>query len=88
MCKHGTLKEVTISPKPFKVKVDSCIADEIVWLNSQGVYTANSCCGHGEDKSIALIYTNHGSIQKAIELGYEPKPFSDMFWQIKLKQNV
>jgi hypothetical protein len=85
LCKHGTLKTVTITPKPFDVKIDACIADEIVWLNEQGVYTAGSCCGHGKDKPTALINVNHGSIQRAIELGYDPKPYTMMLWEIELK---
>lgn len=85
MCKHGTLKEVLITPKPFKVKIDKCVADEIVWLNSQGVYTANCCCGHGDENPQVLIYTNHGSISRAEELGYYPKPFSDMLWIMQMK---
>lgn len=28
--------------------VDSCIADLVEALNAAGIYTANSCCGHGE----------------------------------------
>jgi hypothetical protein len=85
LCKHGTLKTVTITPRPFTVKIDECIADEIVWLNKQGVYTAGSCCGHGKDKPTALIHVNHGSIQRAIELGYDPKPYTPMLWEIELK---
>ena len=85
MCTHGTLKEVTITPKPFNVKLDACIAEEIVWLNSQGVYTANSCCGHGKGKPKALIYANHGSVKKAIEMGYDPKPVDMLLWEIELK---
>jgi hypothetical protein len=85
LCKHGTLKTVTITPKPFDVKIDACIADEIVWLNAQGVYTANSCCGHGDQKPTALIHVNHGSIKRARELGYDPKPYTPMLWEIELK---
>lgn len=35
--------------------VDSCIAPIVQALNDAGIYTANSCCGHGEiDGSILL----------------------------------
>ena len=85
MCSHGMLKEIIISPKPFSVKIDSCIADEIAWLNSQGVYTVNSCCGHGKEKPKAVIYANHNSVKTAIELGYDPRPIDMMFWEIELK---
>lgn len=85
MCSHGTLKEVTIAPKPYTVKIDACIAEEIVWLNEQGVYTVNSCCGHGDGRPVALIFANHGSLQKAIELGYYPRQYEGLIWEIELK---
>lgn len=87
MCSHGTLKDVIIVPKPFSVKIDSCIANEIAWLNSQGVYTVNSCCGHGKEKPKAIILANYGSVAKAIELGYAPIPVDMMLWEIELKSN-
>jgi len=35
--------------------VDSCIADIVQALNAAGIYTAQSCCGHGKgDGSIIL----------------------------------
>lgn len=76
---------VTIAPRPYDVSLDSCIADEIVRLNSEGVYTVNSCCGHGESPPVALITANHGSLGRAYELGYEPKQFDGLIYQIKLK---
>ncbi len=36
------------------VKVDDCIAQEIVFLNSIGIYALNSCCGHGREKPNAI----------------------------------
>ena len=35
--------------------IDRCIADIVQALNAAGIYTANSCCGHGKtDGSIIL----------------------------------
>ena len=34
--------------------IDSCIAPIVKALNEAGVYTAQSCCGHGGDGSILL----------------------------------
>ena len=35
--------------------VDACIAPIVQALNDAGIYTANSCCGHGKsDGSIVL----------------------------------
>lgn len=85
MCEHGNLTEIIIKPKPFKIKVDSCLREEIKWLNQNGVYTAGCCCGHGKRKPTALIYVNHGSFKKSVELGYTPQPYTDMLYQIELK---
>lgn len=48
--------------------IDRCIAREISDLNSRGVITSNSCCGHGKGKPDAVIYKS--SIPRAEELGY------------------
>lgn len=61
------MKEVIISQK---IKVDECIAQEIVYLNSIGVHTINCCCGHGELKPQALIKPS--SRKEAINQGYNP----------------
>ena len=65
MCGHGTDTLLTVivparlsyTGKDRKaVKgIDSCIAPLVQALNSAGIYTANSCCGHGrEDGWITL----------------------------------
>lgn len=41
--------------------VDRCLAPAVVLLNALGIYTANSCCGHGKvGASIALHRENGG----------------------------
>lgn len=66
MCKWGTDREITIERR---VHVDSCIADKIVELNRQGVYTTGCCCGHGEAPASATILPS--SQDRARELGYD-----------------
>lgn len=58
MCKWGTetLLLVPIDPAlayngefRWDIKgIDSCIADLVQALNAAGIYTSNSCCGHGQ----------------------------------------
>ncbi len=59
------MQEVIISQK---IKVDDCIVQEIVWLNSVGVHTIGSCCGHGKENPHTIIKSS--SHQRAKELGY------------------
>lgn len=40
--------------------IDRCIAPIIEALNAGGVYTANSCCGHGEEDG--TIHLHDGRI--------------------------
>jgi len=65
--------EITISSK---IMVDECIAKEIAYLNSLGVRTRHSCCGHGKESAYALIEPGYHIPERAKELGYEPY-FSD-----------
>jgi len=65
--------EITISSK---IMVDECIADEIVRLNSLGVRTRHSCCGHGKENAYAIIEPGYRIPERAKELGYGPY-FSD-----------
>ncbi len=57
MCAHGD-EVVLLVPMPAYLSytgtfrwdykgVDTCIAPIVQALNNAGVYTANSCCGHG-----------------------------------------
>ena len=36
--------------------VDSCIADIVDALNAAAIYTANSCCGHGQSEGSILLH--------------------------------
>lgn len=36
--------------------VDSCIAPLVQALNDAGIYTANSCCGHGDDEGEIILH--------------------------------
>ena len=55
MCIHGDLEEMVLNHR--KVNVDKCIAPYVKALNTNGVQTAMSCCGHGEiDGSIMTTY--------------------------------
>ena len=67
MCNWGTEQEIVIEQR---VKVDSCIAAEIVELNHQGVRTEGCCCGHLKGMAQALIRAS--SVDRARELGYDP----------------
>lgn len=59
MCEWGTIERVLV-PVPADLShtgglhwvykpIDRCIADIVRALNSSGVHTSDSCCGHGED---------------------------------------
>ncbi len=48
--------------------VDRCIAREVSDLNSRGIITSNSCCGHRKGEPDAVIYKS--SIPQAQKLGY------------------
>lgn len=91
MCKWGTYKKIMVIRRanPFvedgwhEISVDSCIADELQMLNSKGVITLNSCCGHYKGEPNCLVAKE--SVQKCIELGYQPKQYKDTdMYQIKL----
>jgi hypothetical protein len=53
-----------------RIEVDDEIADEIRWLNVQGVITEGSCSGHGKMSPSAVIRPS--SRDRAVELGYDP----------------
>ena len=46
MCKHGDYVEIVVQGK--KIRVDRCLEHYIKALNSNGIITTDSCCGHGE----------------------------------------
>lgn len=37
-------------------EVDACIAPIIQALNNAGIYTANSCCGHGKNNGSIILH--------------------------------
>jgi hypothetical protein len=80
MCKHGTDKEITITQV---IKVDACIADEIAFLNANGVRTENSCCGHGNYHASALILPS--SLRRAEGMGYKVTAMVGGLYEIELK---
>ena len=54
MCKHGETEWVVLQGK--KVKIDKCLVPYIKALNTNGIRTAASCCGHGEiDGSVVVM---------------------------------
>ncbi|WP_121605408.1 hypothetical protein [Virgibacillus sp. Bac332] len=55
MCKHGTEKYVTVNDKKKAVPIDACIANEIEYLNKQGIITLGCCCGHGKSGQVVTI---------------------------------
>lgn len=79
MCAWGT-DELCLVPIPAELSytgefrwairgVDACIAPIVNALNAAGIYTAQSCCGHG--KGPGRIDLHDGRI---IWIEYEAKP--------------
>ncbi len=70
MCEwQEDLRTVTISQTHV---VDGCLADELELLNSYGVRTINSCCGHGTEEGYFNIHQNDSLSRGIAEgLGYE-----------------
>lgn len=66
MCKHGdtirlpviSLDVLTGRGKWAYRKIDRCLAPLVQALNVAGIYTSNSCCGHG--KGSGGIYLHDG----------------------------
>lgn len=62
MCAWGTSKTVHC-PAGFngtnrqrtKVPVDACIADLVAALNAAGLFTRDSCCGHGNGPGLIRL---------------------------------
>ena len=66
MCDWGT-QVLLLVPMPAELShtgqfrwaikgVDACIADLVQALNSAGIYTANSCCGHGKAPGVIFLH--------------------------------
>ncbi len=73
MCQGHNAGEFTEIIIKDRIKVDSCIANEVGWLNEHGVITRGSCCGHGQYPGSILI--KRSCSKRARELGYDPKPY-------------
>ena len=76
MCKWGTDTIIGVIrrnnefiPDGWHMKgVDSCIAEQVQYLNMMGVVTVGCCCGHGEHPGD--IGVDIGSKDKLAALGY------------------
>ena len=60
MCDQNNETEITLNkPRPVskrtKIKVDTCIAGLVQYLNDVGVETLGSCCGHGNGPASLLV---------------------------------
>ncbi len=54
MCQHGETIEIVINHK--RVKIDKCLVEYVKALNTNGIRTSTSCCGHGEiDGSVVVM---------------------------------
>ena len=66
MCKWGTDKEVRVfipaelshtgEDRFDTKKIDACIAPIVRALTNAGIYTTQSCCGHGNDDGIIWLH--------------------------------
>lgn len=54
------------------IPCDKCLSDEVLSLNSMGIKTTGSCCGHSRVQ--AYIQVDDDSVQKMHDLGYEAIP--------------
>lgn len=69
MCEHGTYKRVRLNRArensgTIVVSVDSCIADEVQYLNDCGVVTLGCCCGHGQTGQVCEWENIHGKFRE------------------------
>lgn len=68
---------------------DACIAEEVEYLNSIGIKTLNSCCGHG-NKNLAFVLVENAE-KEMRKLGYEkdllfnPNRTNKSSWKSKTK---
>lgn len=84
MCVWGTHTYVYVIRRnnPFiadgwhSVAVDVCIAKYVQRMNCEGVITVGCCCGHFGDNLPHVLIASE-SKQKAIDLGYDVKPFGE-----------
>jgi hypothetical protein len=55
-----------------EIDVDRCLADEILWLNSEGIETGDCCCGHGERPAYVSVLGSEGH-ERMRRLGYRQR---------------
>jgi hypothetical protein len=82
MCEYGNVKILnhpnitnSFTGKHKTPYIDSCIYDEIKYLNDKGVKTWGCCCGHGIDIPHCLISDYSAGICE--DLGYNAHEFSE-----------
>lgn len=70
------------------VCIDTCIATEVGWLWHQGVWTLNSCCGHGLFPSWVVVAEE--SYDRMTDLGYvfEVVPGGVRSWRLRTGTSV
>lgn len=44
------------------IELDACLADEVLWLNGQGVTTFSCCCEHGGQRAPWIALYRRGTI--------------------------
>lgn len=50
---------------------DLCLEDELLYLNSVGVHTVASCCGHGNSECASILTLGENSRETMQNMGYE-----------------
>lgn len=82
MCTHGD-EVILLVPMPAHLSytaalrwdykgVDTCIAPIVQALNDAGIYTANSCCGHGQSEG--TIHLHDGRVLRIAQETKAPAP--------------
>lgn len=64
MCEYGNDVEIAITKR---IRVDACIADVVLKLNSLGIYTLGSCCGHGKGPTSVVIESSTVELARNLE---------------------
>lgn len=87
MCEYGTIKILnhpnitnSFTGEHKTPCIDSCIYDEIKYLNDNNIKTWGCCCGHGIDIPHCLI--SDYSAEICIGLGYAIHEFSEQHTEL------
>jgi len=62
MCQTRNSRRITIGKRTFRV--DGCMAEHIVHLNSIGIETLGCCCGHGRYFRTVVIREKNGIVRE------------------------